>query len=119
MGRGRVRVKRNDLPKIIRALPGALSDGLNETTDQMENALRGRVWKDTGVVMETITDRDPAELHVTISVGLHKGRGFYSRFHEWGTVKMNARPVVGPTAHEYEPIFPQIVGKHIRKACGA
>jgi len=119
VGRGRVRVKRNDLPKIILALPGALEKGLDETVSEMENVLRGRVWKDTGVVMETITDRDPAALHATISVGLHKARGFYSRFHEWGTVKMNARPVVGPTAHEFEPKFPVIVGKHIRKACGA
>lgn len=118
MGRGRIRVKRNDLPKVIERIKPALKDGMDEAATVLGNTLDGRVWRDTGMIASTITDRDPSALHVTISVGLHKAHGFYSRFHEWGTVKMAARPVVGPTAHEFEPIFPEIVGKHIKKACG-
>lgn len=119
MGRGRVVVRYNHLPAVIRAFPRELSDGVDEFANHLEVELKARVWRRTGVVAETIQDRDPSALHATISVGLHEARGFYSRFNEWGTVKQAARPVVGPVAHESEPVFVDIMTKHVRKACEA
>lgn len=119
MGRGRVVVRYNHLPAVMRAFPREMSNGIDEFVLHLEVELKSRVWKRTGVVAETIQDRDPSTLHATISVGLHQARGFYSRFNEWGTVKQSARPVVGPVAHESEPVFVRIMEKHIVKACEA
>jgi HK97 gp10 family phage protein len=119
MGSGTIRVKYNHLSAIAAAINPEIGNGIDETANKMEDELRGRVWKRTGVVMETIQDRDPSRNHATISVGLHLARGFYSRFQEWGTVHQSARPVVGPVAHEWEPKFVDVMADHIRRACDA
>lgn len=119
MGRGTVRVKYNHLPAVIAALPKEIGRGLDEFVDHLDSELKARVWKRTGIVASTIQDRDPAALHATISVGLNKDKGFYSRFNEWGTVKQGARPVVGPVAHESEPKLVEIMTKHVKRACDA
>ena len=112
---GRVRVRYNRLPAIAAALNGALGDGMDESVDVLDKRLNERVWRDRGLLAETIQDRDPSRLHALISIGLNKGRGFYSRFLEWGTSKMAARPVVGPTAHQFESKMVEIFMKHIRR----
>lgn len=119
MGRGRVYVRYNHIPAVRRAIPRELSAGVDEFSEHLEIQLKARVWRRTGVVADTIQDRDPSKLHATISVGLRESRGFYSRFNEWGTVKQAARPVVGPVAHENEPVFVAIMMKHVQKACEA
>lgn len=112
---GRIRVKYNRLPAIAAALNGALGNGMDESVDVLDQRLNERVWRDRGLLAETIQDRDPSRLHALISIGLNKGRGFYSRFLEWGTSKLAARPVVGPTAHQFEPKMVTIFMKHIRR----
>lgn len=118
MGRGHIVVKYNHLAAIAAALPQEIGDGVDETANGINDALRGRLWKRTGVVVSTVQDRDPSRMHALISVGIHHGRGFYSRFNEWGTSKQAARPVVGPVAHEWEPRYYQVMIKHIKIACG-
>jgi HK97 gp10 family phage protein len=114
---GRVVVRYNKIPKIKVAINPALGDAMDESVDTLDTTLNERVWRDTGILAGTIQDRDPSRLHALISVGLNKGRGFYSRFLEWGTSKLAARPVVGPTAHQFEPKMVTIFTKHIRRAC--
>lgn len=119
MGRGRVVVRYNHLKAVRAALPVEMGNGVDEIVDIIDAKLQIRVWRRTGILAETIKDRDPRKLHATISIGLNKGRGFYSRFLEWGTVKLAPRPVVGPVAHESEPIYVSVMTKRIRKACNA
>ena len=38
---------------------------------------------------------------------------------EWGTVKQAARPIVGPTAHVFEPIYAHKMGEAVKEACDA
>jgi HK97 gp10 family phage protein len=116
---GRVVVRYNHFGAIARALPRALGSGMDEFVERFDNELKSRVWRRYGIVAETIQDRDPAALHATISVGLNKARGFYSRFNEWGTIYQSARPVVGPVSLENEPVFVDVMTKHIRRACEA
>lgn len=112
---GRIRVKYNHLPAIAQRLNGALGDGMDESVEVLDRRLNARVWRDRGLLAETIQDRDPSRLHALISIGLNKGRGFYSRFLEWGTSKMSARPIVGPVAHQFEQKMVEIFTKHIRR----
>ncbi len=120
---GYVRVRRNELPRIIRAWRKEIDNGVDETARNMEDYLKPRVWLDTGVVRSTTTARTRGSLHARVGVGHHEGRGFYARFHEWGTVNPNitgkpvpARPVVGPAAHAHEPILAANVTKAILRA---
>lgn len=113
---GRVVVRYNKLPAIIKRINPALGDAMDESVDTLDTRLNERVWRDTGILAGTIQDRDPSRLHALISVGLNKGRGFYSRFLEWGTSKLAARPVVGPTAHQFEQRMVAIFTKHIKRA---
>ncbi len=110
-------VKYNRLGEIAASLPHHLEDGIDQSGQELADLLRPIVWKDTGVVLSTIKERGPGRLHATVWVGDHKGRGFYSRFLEWGTVKMRARPIVGPTALLFEPRYAQIMAQAVRTAC--
>jgi HK97 gp10 family phage protein len=116
---GRVVVKYNKIPAVKAAMVKALGDAMDESVDTLDSTLNERVWRDTGILAGTIQDRDPSRLHALISVGLNKGHGFYSRFLEWGTSKMSAQPVVGPTAHQFEPKMVSIFTKYIKRAAGA
>lgn len=110
-------VRRNDFGRIAAALPRQLEHGVDRAGEELADLLRPIVWVDTGVIKSTIKEQGPGKLHATVWVGDHKGRGFYSRFLEWGTVKMRARPIVGPTAVLFEPRYAQIMAETVRAAC--
>ena len=114
-----VRVRSNRLGAIADALPREIANAVTEAADSLEQALESRVWIDTGVIKSTVNPRPQGPMHAEVIVGNVQGRGFYARFHEFGTVKMGANPVVGPTAHEFEPVYAQIMTQAVRKAVRA
>jgi HK97 gp10 family phage protein len=114
---GRVVLKYNHLPRIIKRLPGAIDDEVNEAAEDMAAVLKTILWVDTGMIRRVTTDREQGEFHAEVWIGYNRGHGFYSRFQEWGTEKQAARPIVGPTAHSYEPVYASLMSRAIRKAC--
>ena len=116
---GRVVVKRNEFPRIIRDLPDAVDAEAKDTADRMANVVSSRVWRRWGYVDQATVSRGSQRGALyEVTCGFNRSTGFYSRFHEWGTVKMAARPVVGPTAHEFEPEYARTMGNAVRDACG-
>lgn len=115
MGRGRVRVKSNHLPRIVREFDGAITAGVRRTSSEMQDDLKAVVWERSGMIERTIQDLSENPNHATIAIGLNRDKGFYSRFQEWGTINQAARPRVTPVAHQYEVKFPQIMAAEIRK----
>ena len=116
---GRIRVKYNHLPAIARAMPSELEQDVDGTATDMAQVLERRVWYRTGVVRDTTTAHPEGTLHAEVWCGLHEARGFYSRFQEWGTIYQNARPILGPTAMEYEPIYARNMVSAIKRAVRA
>jgi HK97 gp10 family phage protein len=115
---GRVKVVRNEFPEIIRDLPDAVDKGAKETADHMASVVADRVWHLLGFVEQASVDRPSTKGALyEVVCGFNRGMGFYSRFNEWGTVKQAARPIVGPTAHEFEPEYARVMSRFVRQAC--
>jgi HK97 gp10 family phage protein len=116
---GRVVVKYNHLPAVAAALPKAIDRQVDETANDLSTELKGTLWIDTGLVRNVTVDRPEGSLHAEVWIGYNRGRGFYSRFQEWGTSRQAARPIVGPTAHRFERIYAKDMAQSVRKACNA
>lgn len=115
---GRVRVIRNDLPRIIRRLPQAADEAVDDTAVALERSIEGSMWHDTGVALRTTRSKTQGRLmHSEVGVGVVNGPGFYVRYHEYGTTKLAARPVVRPAAHAHEPVLSANMQRKIREAC--
>jgi HK97 gp10 family phage protein len=114
----RIRVVYNKLPKIIDALPVNIDKEVNDAATDIADVLKSRLWVDTGTLRRVTTDFTPGFNHAEVWIGYYLGKGFYSGFQEWGTVKQDARPIVGPTAHQYETVYASNMEKAVRKACG-
>lgn len=114
---GRVHVKYNHLPIIIARLPKAIEQEVDDSAEDLASALSTILWVDTGMIRRVTTDKPQGEMHAEVWIGYNRGHGFYSRFQEWGTIKQAARPIVGPTAHTYEPIYASQMSRAVRKAC--
>ncbi len=113
----RVRVIRNDIPEILRKLPRAVDDAVDAEARAMARVLSDRVWYRYGYVEQATVARTAGKNHAEVWCGFNKSTGFYSRFNEWGTRYQAARPIVGPTAHEHEPIFARRMADAVREAC--
>lgn len=114
---GRVRVVSNRLPRIIRDLPEEMDRAVDDTADGIADEIRAGAWVDTGVAVSTTkAETDGPPMHSTVGIGETRGRGFYVGFHEFGTVHMNARPVVGPAAHAAEPVLARNAEDAVRRA---
>lgn len=112
----RVRVIRNDLPRIIAGLEGAADEGVDDTAEAIAATIRATAWRDTGVVISTTVSKvEGVPMHSEVGVGEVSGRGFYVKFLEFGTTKMSARPRVQPAAHAAEPLLAVNVGTAIRR----
>lgn len=115
-----VTVRYNHLPAVIDELKIGIDKGPKDVADAMTLQLKSTLWVRTGLLRQVTTDRtDGGPGHYEVVVGYNRGHGFYSRFQEWGTVKQRARPIVGPTAHAYEPRFAQEMEQIVREACEA
>lgn len=111
-------VRRNEFPKIIRALPKAIDDQVDEDGNDLSQDIAEVIWKDTGLLSRITASHPAGSNHCEISVGYYLGHGFYSGFQEFGTRKQAARPIVGPLANAYgATIFPKNMGNAVRQAC--
>lgn len=114
---GRVVVKSNRLPEVIRRLPEEMDQAVDETCESMEDAIRAGAWRDSGVAVSTTkAETAGTPMHSTVGIGHDKGRGFYVIFHEFGTRKMGARPIVGPIAQAHEPILSRNAAQAVERA---
>ncbi len=113
----RVRVRRNKLPVIISRLPGAIDDEVQGAAKDLSDYLKGVLWEDKGTIRRVTTEHEAGTFHAEVWVGYYLGRGFYSGFQEFGTVKQAARPIVGPAGFEYEPVYAANMRRAVRRAC--
>ena len=111
------RIRRNDLPEVIRNLSKEMDKAVGDIADDLSTALTDRAWKDTGILRRTIEPNERWDLHAQVQIGIYLGRGFYSGFQEFGTRKQAPRPVVVPTAHEAEPVYASYMTTAVRRAC--
>ncbi len=116
---GRVRVRYNRLPAIMKELPRKIDGAVDEEARIMAQELEQAVWFRYGYVKDATSARTRGRYHAEVWCGLNRSTGFYSRFQEWGTVNQQRRPVVGPTAHAHEPIYARRMTKAVRDACDA
>jgi HK97 gp10 family phage protein len=115
---GRVRVVRNDLPRIIRELPQAVDKGVDDTADAIAAQIEATAWRDHGTVVSTTKSVTDGPLsHSEVKVGVKRGRGFYATFLEFGTSKLTAKPVVQPAAHMHEPTLVANVTEEVGRVC--
>lgn len=112
-------VRYNHFGAIARAMPRRIDDCVNEAATDITNTLKTTLWVDTGMIRRVTTEKLEGLNHAEVWVGYNRGHGFYSRFQEWGTHKQAARPIVGPTAHAYEPIFTIKMTQAIKRAARA
>lgn len=110
------RVIRNDLPALISRLSDELDAAVQNTADELAQDLSTRVWRRTGMISRHSEVYDTALMRASVAVGWVGGKGFYSGFQEFGTRRQAARPIVAPTAVEYEQIFASNTEEAIRRA---
>lgn len=115
----RVRVKKNNFGAIARALPDAIDEEVKEAAEDITERLKGILWIDTGTLRRVTRNHEAGSMHAEVWIGYYLGTGFYSGFQEFGTFKQAARPIVGPTAHEYEMVYAHNMERAVRKACEA
>lgn len=112
-------LKRNDLPKIAQNLADEVQEAVDTMGDDLADLYRQTIWVDTGTARRTVEVRNDGDYGVDVCVGWYLGKGFYVGFHEFGTSKMAARPMVRPGAFQAEPIFAAYMEKAIKRAVGA
>jgi HK97 gp10 family phage protein len=114
-----IKVKFNHFGAIGRELPRRIDQEVDDAAEGLARILKGNLWVDTGLVRRVTTDHPPGTNHAEVWIGYNRGRGFYSRFQEWGTVKQAARPIVGPTTEVFRQRYVEEISQAIREACDA
>lgn len=114
---GRVRVVRNDLPDVIKQLNKNIDKQVDDTAREMARDLAAVIWYRYGYVQDATVARTRGLNHAEVWCGFNRDKGFYSRFQEWGTIYQRPRPLVGPMAHGYEPIFARDMSRAVKDAC--
>jgi HK97 gp10 family phage protein len=112
-------VRYNHLGAVAAAMPKAIGGQVDDTARKMVAEFKTTLWVDTGMIRRVTSVHGQSHNHAEVWIGYNRGHGFYSRFQEWGTIKQNARPIVGPTAHRYEPLYAKAMADSVRKACNA
>jgi HK97 gp10 family phage protein len=112
-----VRVRKNAFPKVISQLRDNIEEEVLGAAEDLTDYLKGVLWEDTGTLRRVTTEHDAGSMHAEVWVGYYLGKGFYSGFQEFGTVKQAARPIVGPAAFEYEMVYAANMSKAVRRAC--
>jgi HK97 gp10 family phage protein len=114
-----VRVRKNRLPQIIAKLNDNIEEEVVNAAEDLTDYLKGVLWKRSGLLRRVTTEHEAGGLHAEVWVGYYLGRGFYSGFQEFGTVKQAARPIVGPAAFDYEMVYAANMERAVRRACDA
>jgi HK97 gp10 family phage protein len=114
-----VTVRSNHFGAIAYAMPREIDEAVLGEAEDMATELKQTLWIDTGLVRRVTVARDLGRYHAEVWIGYNRGKGFYSRFQEWGTRFHAARPIVGPTAHQHEPLYAKRMTAAVRKACAA
>jgi hypothetical protein len=114
-----IKVKRNRIPAVVRGLRSVekaiIGDAGPALRDELKSGGRS-AWSSRYIPPSTSLLGGRAPNHATVAVGLNRGRGFYSRFLEWGTVNNKANTMVTDKTHGFEPEFANIARKNFRKA---
>ena len=114
-----IHVRYNHFGAIARAMPKEIDRAVDDLASDMADEFKTTLWKDTGLIRRVTVDRSRGKNHAEVCIGYNRGRGFYSRFQEWGTVKQRARPIVGPTAHLYEAKYRVSMARAVARATAA
>lgn len=112
-------VRFNHLGAVAVELPRRIDQEVDAVADAMALELSSTLWIRTGLVRRVTTSHDEGTNHAEVWIGYNRGRGFYSRFQEWGTIKQAARPIVGPTAAVFAVRYVEEMGQAVREACDA
>ena len=113
------RVRSNHLGAVAKRMPRELDKGVMEVSDELTRKLKGTLWVRTGMIRRVTTEKDIRPLHAEVWIGYYLGHGFYSGFQEFGTRRQVARPIVTPTAHEFERQYRLEMAERVRRACEA
>lgn len=113
----RVRVKKNKLPLVMSRLSDNIDDEVKSAAEDLTDYLKGVLWERSGLLRRVTTEHEEGTFHSEVWVGYYLGHGFYSGFQEFGTVKQAARPIVGPAAFEYEPVYASNMARAVKRAC--
>lgn len=114
-----VRLVYSKLPEIAKAIPEKEEKAIDDFARELMDALRAGIWRRHGYISASVKDHSLDPLMADIHIGEIGGIGFYSGFQEFGTIKQAPRPVVGPTAHLFEPRLVAIVSDALREAARA
>lgn len=114
---GRVRVVRNDLPKVIRKLDENVDKAVDDQARALSKDLSAIVWYRYGYIEDATVPRVRGVNHAEVWVGFNKSTGFYSRFQEWGTIHQAPRPIVGPETFRHENIYARRMTRAVKSAC--
>lgn len=123
---GKVVVKYNRLPEVIRRLGDGLEEVVGSSADDLADSIRPTERKGpSGLIKSTTKTRSKQGTHAVVGVGFRGGWAFYARFWEFGTARPNAFGIIVPAEHKvrdgafkFEPIFEREVADAVRRACG-
>ncbi len=94
-----LRVVRNEFPRIAVELPILAERVASHAADEIARGAAARSRVDTGAMQ---AGWDVQGLRISDPV-------YYTRFHEYGTVKMTAQPMLGPAMEaEADPFFAEL-----------
>jgi HK97 gp10 family phage protein len=114
-----VHVKYNYFGAIAKAMHRNIDDAVDAEAVDLAREFKVTLWEDTGMIKRVTVAREEGLFHAEVWIGYNRGRGFYSRFQEWGTYRQRARPIVGPTVHQHEPKYSRRMRTAVREACNA
>jgi len=96
----RLAVKSNDLAKIATQLGPAVSAVVQSSARNVSAGAKQRARRGTGALAAGFYTRHDGPFHSHVSNGV-----FYWRFHEYGTHKMAAHPMVHPAVEAERQAF--------------
>lgn len=120
----RCRVVKNNLPRLIKAMPRAVDGAVDDTTRSLGDVIRATAWKRSGIAVSTTKEvTNGPRMRSRVGIGEPRGRGFYVIFQEYGAYntwkgqRLGPDPRVAPAAHMHEPILAEQVSHAVRAVC--
>lgn len=123
---GKVRVKSNKLPAVVRALKTEFVREMRDSTTDLSNDIEPKLRHRTGLTQATVRAEFYGAYSAAVLVGSKGGAAFYVQFDEFGTHRPNAFGVVFPARHEVErtgeafiAAFASHIAEGVRRAANA